>query len=233
MLKDMKLEVITLDDGFTVNRRKLGKMPFVMDLNGFPHQLINRYLLEYEALKMKRNVEQTITEKARRIVFIYNELNSLIIDGSDEIHRSISMLSDDQPILTDRFHELWRLTTEAKLIMLQENHEQEQTAAPSTINKNFSTYCHFLFWAEENGYCDGVIGFNNKNKTGYQVPVSPAREKSKAKFSLSWKLENQGKAPLPRGMITKHDKAYEALINKGDDEKSVFLAERIFCYFDA
>mgnify|MGYP000579502683 CR=1 FL=1 len=48
-ISKMFLEIILLDDDLRVENRKIGKMPFVIDSNGYPHQLINQYL-SYEVL---------------------------------------------------------------------------------------------------------------------------------------------------------------------------------------
>jgi len=219
-LNNRTLQVIILGSNFKVGRRSLPKMPFVMDNNGYPHKLINRFLLDYEVLTMKRHIEQTVTEKARGIVIVYNELNRTVTKDSHQL--------SDQVKTKDKFHDLWRLTTEARLLLIQNNMEVEKKVKNSTINTRFSAFCHFIWWAEKKGYSNGLIGFNNLdvNKESYQVPVKLPREKSKHSFQITWQLRGEGPAPLPIGMIKRHDQAYDALLNKGFDNKSVFIAQR-------
>lgn len=226
-ISEMVLEVILLDDDFKVGNRKLGKIPFVMDSNGYPHQLINEFLLSYEVLTMKRDIEKTVTPKARQIVRVYNDLNRLAYTNS-EFKSSTSFEDEDNS--KEIFHNLWHISSESNLLMIQENMEQKGDVENSTINARLSAFCHFLYWAEEKGYCDGVIGINNldarKGKAGYRIPVRAASSKSKARFSIPWRLPDKGSPPMPMGMIGKHNRAYTALMEKGETEKSVTIAMR-------
>ncbi|HHC7359628.1 TPA: hypothetical protein ACN30T_003018 [Vibrio parahaemolyticus] len=226
---DMELEVILLDKDFKVGNRKLGNMPFVMDSNGYPHQLINEYLLGYETITMRRDVEQTVTPKARHIVRVYNELNKLVYTNP-EFESSPRYETEDVESIKEIFHNLWLLSNSSKLLKVQDNMEQRGDVENSTINARISAFCHFLFWAEDNGYCKGVIGINDlearKGEEGFRIPVLAAAPKSKARFRISWRLDDKGSPPMPMGMIGKHDKAYTALMEKGDSEKSMVIAMR-------
>ncbi|HBC3449913.1 TPA: site-specific integrase [Vibrio parahaemolyticus] len=223
---EIVLEVVLVED-FKIGNRKLGKMPFVMDSNGYPHQLINEFLLSYEAITMKRDVEKTVTPKARHIVRVYNDLNKIIYTNPEL--ESCSHF-DDEDDVKEAFHNLWHTSSESILLMVQSNMKEKGDVENSTINARLSAFCHFLYWAEEKGYCEGVIGINNlevrEGKDGYRIPVSTVPPKSKARFSIPWRLPDNGSSPKPMGMIGRHDRAYAALMEKGNTEKSVIIAMR-------
>ena len=225
-INEMFLEIILLDDDLRAENRKLGKMPFVIDSNGYPHQLINQYL-SYEVLTMKLDIEKTVTPKARQIVRVYNELNSLIYTNP-EFKSSASVHDDDYN--KEVFHNLWQKSSESNLLMIQENMLQKADVKNSSINARMSAFCHFLFWAEVKGYCDGIIGINDlearQGKAGYRIPIRAASSKSKARFVIPWRLTDNGSPPLPMGMIGRHNRAYIALMEKGETEKSVTIAMR-------
>ncbi|MEZ9466408.1 site-specific integrase [Vibrio breoganii] len=228
--KDMQLSVLILKE-VKIGRRKLSNMPFVLDSNGYPHREINEYLLDNETLLMKRDIEQTVTPKARQIVSVYNALLKLVTQEKEfRPYAPSSEANDDQSLSRAYLHGFWLSVNQQMLQMIQQNMKMRGDVMNNTINTHISVFCHFLFWAEhDRGLCEGLIGVNDllgRSDVSYRIPVKKPQHKSKAKFSITWSLESDGTAPKPKGMIKRHDNAYKELMTKGDDEKSMILGMR-------
>tara|TARA_B100000745_G_scaffold298835_1_gene248287 strand:+ start:269 stop:1516 length:1248 start_codon:yes stop_codon:yes gene_type:complete len=145
---------------FCYNGKPLPELPFVVDQAGKPFDELNDYIL-YLAGPKDKDLDATVRLAVLRILVVLNRL----CEGNSEFQ--------------------WRHVTDSHLELLMNNLKLEghkkRKLQRDTINNYISAFIAFLWWAEKNGICDGVVGINDVGVSDrlYQVALEPSAQRGK------------------------------------------------------
>jgi integrase len=204
-------EIVETSKEFEICRLKLGRFPFVVQSSGVPVVEINEYLL-YLGIDRKRNVLKTVWPAARYIVNTINEVNSQV---SSSLRKK-------------KYEHGLYCATKARLLLYR-NKLVQLEYDNDYINDILYTACAFFWWSEKEGYCEGLIGFNDagKSKVRYRIPVDPVKGgNSKLEFKLSIALKSVKGKKIHTGSPSDWDRAIEAALDTSSLQKPKAEATR-------
>jgi site-specific recombinase XerD len=189
--------VIKTTETFKQNGRKVPRLPFIIDKHGNPLDVVNQFFVAL-GIRRKRNIGKTVLPKAREICEVVNFL----------YYQKPSIAWDN----------VYETALEVMLNGLHSKGRNGKKLQTTTYNSYMSSFCDFLWWAEKEGHCDGVIGINDVGKNlKYRIPVDPPKDKFQ-KYHIPWLLERASPGPSrPKGNVTAWDQALEAVNNNNAD----------------
>ncbi|GAB1257066.1 hypothetical protein NBRC116494_15680 [Aurantivibrio plasticivorans] len=167
-------------ENFCHNGKPLPELPFIVDQAGKPFDELNDYIL-YLAGTQDKDLDNTVRLAVLRILVVLNRLGM----GDSGFQ--------------------WRHVTSSHLELLMNtlrlDGHNKKSLQQGTINSYISTFIAFLWWAEKNGICDGVIGINDISVSErlYQVALEPSFQRGK-QYKIPFLL-SRGKTK--RGSIRK------------------------------
>lgn len=233
--RHFRLETIRLSEHFQIGGTELPRLPFVLDQDGRPHQVINAYI-RHRAVVQRMDINSTIYQETLNIVITYNILARLV----SGIETRWSVRGGDITIASasNKFHDCWLNSSRSRFRRILKTWKVEKEKDgydPSTLNSYIRAFVRFLWWTNKKGYSQNLIGIHDQDTPTYPVPVEKPKSSKKsvtrADYHIPWLLDEPISTPRKkRAIINKTDQAlkstYERTENENLSERSNLVAER-------
>jgi len=186
-------------DNYKHNGKYLPELPFIVDRGGKPFDELNDYIL-YLAGTQDKDLDSTVRLAVVRILVVLNSLST----GNSKFQ--------------------WRQVVGAHLELLMNtlklDGHNKKGLRRDTINTYISAFIAFLWWAEKEGLCDGVVGINDVGVSDrlYQIALEPSAQRGK-----------QYKIPF----LLSRDKTQKGSKREHDSRKAWDKALEMVTQFDA
>ncbi|MFL7032183.1 tyrosine-type recombinase/integrase [Vibrio lentus] len=237
--RHFRLETIRLSEYFQIDGTELPRLPFVLDQDGRPHQVINAYI-RHRAAVQRMDIDSTIYQETLNIVITYNAL-ALLVSGIETrwlVHGGggdITIAS-----ASNKFHNCWLNSSRSRFRRILKTWKVEKEKDgydPNTLNSYIRAFVRFLWWTNKRGYSQNLIGIHDQDTPTYPVPVEKPKSSKKsvtrADYHIPWLLDEPISTPRKkRAIINKTDLALKSTFERSENEnlseRSNVVAERDF-----
>jgi site-specific recombinase XerC len=184
------LEIIRASSEFVMLNQRLPSMPFILDVNGFPFNLANQYLL-HRALDRRLNIEKTVLVGARQLCIFMNELGRSGVD--------IESVND------------------SAIILARNSLQKNRAIKNSGVNGYLSEFYQFMWWLQKTDRCQSLIGIPDriKKQGPFQISVDPPRMKGR-EYRIPLLLKDLKRKSRRKDSIENWDKAYNETFEMRD-----------------
>lgn len=234
--RHFRLETIRLSEHFQIDGTELPRLPFVLDQDGRPHQVINAYI-RHRAVVQGMDIDSTIYQDSLNIVITYNALASLVrgIETRWSIRGGVDITTASA---SNKFHDCWLNSSRSRFRRILKTWKVEKGKGgydPNTLNSYIRAFVRFLWWTNKRGYSQNLIGIHDQDTPAYPVPVEKPKSSKKsvtrADYHIPWLLDELISTPRKkRAIINKTDLALKSTFERSENEnlseRSNIVAER-------